>query len=780
MNTPPPTQQAALVSLGKTSLKRKSSSAKDSPEDTQILKKSRNETPTRGVVKIPAGGSTGESYVPKEKPADSVTFHSMLSMFDSFAPKHTSHSPQVTSTIPTLPLTVKAHSRTPSPPPPPPPPPPSIATTGRIEDLHVVPIDPGTFPQTTLPDSYTNDSRQSFVTPQPTVERSSSITPTPMSPFTMAINSLESQDPAHIATPTPAQKEYIIKMHLNPSRPFLPGEIQRGFFNLHHVLFSLEAIESVIAEYQNSIAASDEIPSLDQARSRSSSTTPSTVPGSTLDVKTEAEVPQLPSAPNISIRLDDLSAEERLKQLESLQAELPNMIERARQLISEERRKEREEQARKEQQELEKILANIKEKEGKIAKLKDESMETEAEVEKMKDILRQRELRRRQLLGLEEYSFIWKNADTRSMTPESEPTVISPVDIQGTEETVIKPEAPTIDVPMHSPERESFAEEEASALEATSSKNDNGDYETVDMEIDPALESKAPHTESTEASQKEEQSVVEHPIEGEKTTANHDANPASTVSSLPVITMKISDEKKSFRPIEIPQPPNKKWSIFDDLEQTQEIPEREVPRIFPPTPEQATSHTDPFEIFFPASTALRLGNHTIGGSNTPRRSAPDTDRSLTKKQVVLPIAYKDVSPPATHLLTNSYRDWSDFCVALGADGNIDLINSKFHRSADPKTFIWQEQYTSSCAINGAWIGPGELALVDKDSRRNRNKSPITLIKYTDPQLSARPQVIPLRDSPHSLHTKVTAIAPLWIKNDKKTFATGGMNPLNHY
>jgi hypothetical protein len=227
-----------------------------------------------------------------------------------------------------------------------------------------------------------------------------------MSPFTLAVRSLENQSSTHLATPTPAQKEYIIKMHSNPSRPYFPEEIQRGFFNLHHVLFSLGAVESVIAEYQNSIAPSDEIPSSDQVRSRSSSTTPSTVPGSTLDVKTDIEVPPLPTTTNISIRLDELSAEEGLKQLESLQAALPSMIQRAREQISEERaRKEREELERKEQEELEKILANIKEKEGKIAKLKDESKETEAELEKIKDMLRQRELKRQQLLGLEEYGF---------------------------------------------------------------------------------------------------------------------------------------------------------------------------------------------------------------------------------------------------------------------------------------------------------------------------------------------------------------------------------------
>ena len=156
-----------------------------------------------------------------------------------------------------------------------------------------------------------------------------------------------------------------------------------------------------------------------------------------------------------------------------------------------------------------------------------------------------------------------------------------------------------------------------------------------------------------------------------------------------------------------------------------------------------------------------------------------TPRNLSQLQngITGPIAYHGLSGPATVLLTNTYDEWSNFCVGLGSDGNIDLLDTRIHGSANPRAMVWNHQYTGSCAINGAWISPGELALVDKNCRRNREGAQITLVKYMDTQFSTRPQIIPLRKSLHSNTSKITAITPLWIKDERRLFATGGICPL---
>ena len=141
------------------------------------------------------------------------------------------------------------------------------------------------------------------------------------------------------------------------------------------------------------------------------------------------------------------------------------------------------------------------------------------------------------------------------------------------------------------------------------------------------------------------------------------------------------------------------------------------------------------------------------------------------------IAYHGLSNPATVLLTNTFDEWSNFCVGLGSDGIIDLLDTRKHGTAGARAMVWNHQYTASCAINGAWIGPGELALVDKDVRRNREGAQITLVKYMDTQFSTRPQITPLRKSPHLDRSRITAITPLWIKDERRSFATGGICPI---
>jgi hypothetical protein len=135
-----------------------------------------------------------------------------------------------------------------------------------------------------------------------------------------------------------------------------------------------------------------------------------------------------------------------------------------------------------------------------------------------------------------------------------------------------------------------------------------------------------------------------------------------------------------------------------------------------------------------------------------------------------------LSTPATVLLTNSYDEWSNFCVGLGGDGKIDLVDSRLHGRAKAP-IVWSNEYTASCAINGAWISPGELALVHKDARRNDDRCQITLIKYAETQSSTKPAIINLTRSPHPLRNKITAIAPLWVIAGRRTFATGGNSTL---
>lgn len=159
-------------------------------------------------------------------------------------------------------------------------------------------------------------------------------------------------------------------------------------------------------------------------------------------------------------------------------------------------------------------------------------------------------------------------------------------------------------------------------------------------------------------------------------------------------------------------------------------------------------------------------------SQGPPRT-PAAQNTIAPAQITLP-TYHGLSSPATVLLTNSHDEWSNFCVGLGHDGNVDIVDTRLHDSAKGQSMVWSHEYTATFAVLGAWISPGELALVHQDCRKNKDGSQICLIKYNDTQLKRRPQITPLQQSPHSHETKVTAIAPLWIKDGRRTFATGGI------
>jgi len=169
-----------------------------------------------------------------------------------------------------------------------------------------------------------------------------------------------------------------------------------------------------------------------------------------------------------------------------------------------------------------------------------------------------------------------------------------------------------------------------------------------------------------------------------------------------------------------------------------------------------------------------------------RISTPPVDRPFTPPNgprsagqsygVVGPIRYLKVSHPSTVLVTNRYPGWSKYFVALGHDGDIDLIDSTQHSSLGSPPLLIKGEYTSTAAINGAWISPGELALVHTDSRRNRRKTEVTVVKYTHRARTRwiKPRVTHLNAWPHGDNEKITALEPLAEGYEgNRVFATGG-------
>ena len=163
-------------------------------------------------------------------------------------------------------------------------------------------------------------------------------------------------------------------------------------------------------------------------------------------------------------------------------------------------------------------------------------------------------------------------------------------------------------------------------------------------------------------------------------------------------------------------------------------------------------------------------------STPPYNPFNATWSAVQSYRVVPPVHRLKISESSTVLLTNKFRDWSDYFVALDHDGNIDLLDSKTHCSVGSPPLLWKQEYTASAAINGAWIAPRELALVHADSRRNRGETEVTLVKYTRRAGSRwiKPRVTHLNPCPHGHNEKITAVEPLWEENDgKRVFATGG-------
>lgn len=135
------------------------------------------------------------------------------------------------------------------------------------------------------------------------------------------------------------------------------------------------------------------------------------------------------------------------------------------------------------------------------------------------------------------------------------------------------------------------------------------------------------------------------------------------------------------------------------------------------------------------------------------------------------LAYHYTSRPATVLLTNDDSDWSRFCICLGGDGHIDLLDSIRHKPV-PEVLVRAERYTTGSAINGTWISPGSVALVDKDSRFGNAQ--VTVVDYHDPEMTRKPRVTRLRAAPHPADKKITSIVRLWEnKLGIRKFITAG-------
>ena len=136
-----------------------------------------------------------------------------------------------------------------------------------------------------------------------------------------------------------------------------------------------------------------------------------------------------------------------------------------------------------------------------------------------------------------------------------------------------------------------------------------------------------------------------------------------------------------------------------------------------------------------------------------------------------PLAYYCTSKPASVLLTHDDPNWSRFCICLGANGHIDLLDSIRHRPV-PDVLVRAERYTTGSAINGTWISPGSVALVDKDCRFGNAQ--VTVVDYHDPELTQKPRVTRLRAAPHYPDVKITSIVRLWEhKLGIRKFITAG-------
>jgi hypothetical protein len=198
--------------------------------------------------------------------------------------------------------------------------------------------------------------------------------------------------------------------------------------------------------------------------------------------------------------------------------------------------------------------------------------------------------------------------------------------------------------------------------------------------------------------------------------------------------------------------------------------------------------------FHPASHIISLPPPILGSftkrpreststiiEGTPKRPRPSENLPNTH---VAPeptpgqIFKTSISRPATVILTSTYGEWSNYFVCLGGDGDLSLLDNRTHEAVKPALVrIWARDYTASSAINGAWIGPGKLALVHKEASRNRGDTQVTVVEYSDLEMSRKPRFMHLHQVPRV--RKITSIASLSAIGRKSRFVTGGRGPEVH-
>lgn len=188
------------------------------------------------------------------------------------------------------------------------------------------------------------------------------------------------------------------------------------------------------------------------------------------------------------------------------------------------------------------------------------------------------------------------------------------------------------------------------------------------------------------------------------------------------------------------------------------------------SPDRSSSSISPL---FPTTRYNKRQRESNSGFSYTPPKRPRTERIRDAERGRDVIHHHQLSYPATVLVTNTHRSWSEYCVCLGYDGNVELLSNNTHAPI-PSTLVLAEEYTQVSAINGTWLAPGELALVHKDSRKNRGHTQITLIDYHDSRLLRRPRIRHMRDTPHNYHTKISAICSTWNSGFSTAFVTGDL------
>ena len=148
---------------------------------------------------------------------------------------------------------------------------------------------------------------------------------------------------------------------------------------------------------------------------------------------------------------------------------------------------------------------------------------------------------------------------------------------------------------------------------------------------------------------------------------------------------------------------------------------------------------------------------------TPRRVSVKTYNSI------------DVNEPCA-ILTNSFPSWSQYSVCLDKDGNVELLNND-RREPVPNGVVFGNRWTFSCAINGAWIGPGELVLLH-DQSKSAGIVQMCVMKWPDYPKPKEGKMVEIRQisRQHQVPVNMTTITSLSSSGNglSRRFATGGI------